>query len=203
MAAAGLGGYVLCGLNTTRRGEALAADVRRAHCQFVVTDAEHRPLLDGLDLEGTQILDTSTPQWAEFVEDAGELVPHRQVAAMDAFMMIFTSGTSGNPKAVQVSHLMATFAGINLVAAVRPLRAGHLLRVDAAVPLQRGRRGVGARGGLRRRDRAGEVLGEQLPRRRPPLRCDVHELRRQAACLHPGHAGTRRRRRQSAAGGVR
>ncbi|OBG31306.1 fatty-acid--CoA ligase FadD1 [Mycobacterium sp. E3198] len=115
MAAAGLGGYVLCGLNITRRGEALAADVRRAHCQFLVTDAEHRPLLDGLDLGGTQILDTSTPQWAEFLGGAGELVPHREVTAMDAFMMIFTSGTSGNPKAVQVSHLMATFAGINLV----------------------------------------------------------------------------------------
>ncbi|UXA07285.1 fatty-acid--CoA ligase FadD1 [Mycobacterium sp. SMC-2] len=115
MAAAGLGGYVLCGLNTTRRGEALAADVRRAHCQFLVTDAEHRPLLDGLDLAGTHILDTSTPQWAEFIEGAGELVPHRHVTATDPFMMIFTSGTSGNPKAVQVSHLMATFAGANLV----------------------------------------------------------------------------------------
>jgi fatty-acyl-CoA synthase len=115
MAAAGLGGYVLCGLNTTRRGEALAADIRRADCQFVVTDAEHRPLLDGLDLGGTQILDASTPQWAEFLAGAGELVPHREVDAMDAFMMIFTSGTSGNPKAVQVSHLMAMFAGTNLV----------------------------------------------------------------------------------------
>jgi fatty-acyl-CoA synthase len=115
MAAAGLGGYVLCGLNITRRGDALAADIRRAECQFVVTDAEHRPLLDGLDLADTQILDTSTPHWAEFIEAAGELTPHRQVTAMDAFMMIFTSGTSGNPKAVQVSHLMATFAGLNLV----------------------------------------------------------------------------------------
>ncbi len=114
MAAAGLGGYVLCGLNTTRRGEALAADIRRADCQFVVTDAEHRPLLDGLNLEETRILDTSTPQWAQFVKCAGELVPHRQVTAMDAFMMIFTSGTSGNPKAVQVSHLMATIAGVSL-----------------------------------------------------------------------------------------
>ncbi|MGB8390939.1 fatty-acid--CoA ligase FadD1 [Mycobacterium sp.] len=114
MAAAGLGGYVLCGLNTTRRGEALAADVQRADCQFLVTDAEHRPLLEGLNLEGTQILDTSTPQWAEFVDGAGELVPYRHVTAMDAFMMIFTSGTSGNPKAVQVSHVMATFAGLSL-----------------------------------------------------------------------------------------
>ena len=104
MAAAGLGGYVLCGMNTTRRGEALAADVRRADCQIVVTDAEHRPLLDGLDLERrTQILDTSTPQWSEFVAAAGALTPYREVEAMDTFMMIFTSGTSGNPKAVQVS----------------------------------------------------------------------------------------------------
>ena len=30
MAGAGLAGYVLCGINTTRRGEGLAADVRRA-----------------------------------------------------------------------------------------------------------------------------------------------------------------------------
>src|SRR5882724_4646481 len=50
MAAAGLGGYVLCGLNTTRRGDALAADIRRSDCQVVVTDAEHRALLDGVDL---------------------------------------------------------------------------------------------------------------------------------------------------------
>src|ERR1700761_7580121 len=114
MAAAGLGGYVLCGLNTTRRGEALAADIRRADCQFVVTDAEHRPLLDGLDLGATQVLDVSTPQWAEFLAGAGELVPHAEVTAMDAFMMIFTSGTSGNPKAVQVSHFMATIAGLSL-----------------------------------------------------------------------------------------
>ena len=114
MAAAGLGGYVLCGLNTTRRGEALAADVRRSDCQIIVTDAEHRPLLDGLDLAGTRILDSSAPEWAEFVGGDGALVPHREVTAMDTFMMIFTSGTSGNPKAVQMPHLMAAFAGVNL-----------------------------------------------------------------------------------------
>ncbi|OBJ75744.1 acyl-CoA synthetase [Mycobacterium paragordonae] len=114
MAAAGLGGYVLCGLNTTRRGEALAADIRRADCQIVVTDADHRGLLDGLDLPGIRILDTSTSQWAELVAGAGPLVPHREVEMMDPFMMIFTSGTSGNPKAVRVAHLMPAFAGLNL-----------------------------------------------------------------------------------------
>jgi fatty-acyl-CoA synthase len=114
MAAAGLGGYVLCGLNTTRRGDALAADIRRADCQIVVTDAEHRPLLEGLDPAGTQVFETSTTQWAELVGGAGALVPHRQVDMTDPFMMIFTSGTSGDPKAVQVSQLMATVAGLGL-----------------------------------------------------------------------------------------
>src|SRR5262245_53898389 len=64
MAAAGLGGYVLCGLNNTRRGEALAADIRRADCQIVVTDADHRALLDGLDLPGVTVLDVSSDEWA-------------------------------------------------------------------------------------------------------------------------------------------
>ncbi|EUA16864.1 long-chain-fatty-acid--CoA ligase FadD17 [Mycobacterium kansasii 662] len=114
MAAAGLGGYVLCGLNTTRRGEALAADIRKSDCQIVVTDAEHRDLLHGLGLAGTRILDTATPQWAELVAAAGPLVPHRKVNITDPFMMIFTSGTSGSPKAVQVSQLMPIFAGRRL-----------------------------------------------------------------------------------------
>ena len=115
MAAAGLGGYVLCGINTTRRGAALAADVRRADCQIVVTDAEHRPLLDGLDLGGVQVLDTSSEDWARMLDAAGELTPHREVEPMDTFMLIFTSGTSGDPKAVQVSHFMVLMSGANLV----------------------------------------------------------------------------------------
>src|SRR5690349_9217190 len=42
---AGLGGAVVVGLNPTRRGAALAADVRRADVQVVVTDAAHAELL--------------------------------------------------------------------------------------------------------------------------------------------------------------
>ncbi|HEX2285673.1 MAG TPA: AMP-binding protein, partial [Mycobacterium sp.] len=111
MAAAGLGGYVLCGINTTRRGGALAADIRRADCQIVVTDAEHRPLLDGLDLGGVQVLDSSSDDWARLVASAGELRPYREVDPMDTYMLIFTSGTSGDPKPVRVSHFMVLMSG--------------------------------------------------------------------------------------------
>ena len=115
MAAAGLGGYVLCGLNTTRRGAALAADVRRSDCQIVVTDAEHRPLLDGVDLGDVNVLDSSGEDWALLLESAGELTPYREVEALDPYMLIFTSGTSGDPKAVKVSHFMVLMSGANLV----------------------------------------------------------------------------------------
>jgi fatty-acyl-CoA synthase len=114
MAAAGLGGYVLCGLNTTRRGEALLADIRRADCQILVTDDEHRPLLNNLDLNGIRVMVSGSPQWAELVDTAPKLKPHKQVDPLDTFMMIFTSGTSGNPKAVQVSHFMVLAAGQSL-----------------------------------------------------------------------------------------
>ena len=115
MAGAGLGGYVLCGINTTRRGESLAADVRRADCQVLLTDEAHLPLLAGLDLGGARVVDVDSPEWAEEVAAAGPLVPYREVGAMDTMMMIFTSGTSGDPKAVQVPHILPVFSGLDLV----------------------------------------------------------------------------------------
>jgi fatty-acyl-CoA synthase len=115
LAAAGLGGYVLCGINTTRRGEALARDIARVDCQMVLTDQAHRQRLDGLELPGDTVIDVSTAAWQDRVAAAPPLVPHREVGADDTFMMIFTSGTSGEPKAVEVPHAMVLFAGRALV----------------------------------------------------------------------------------------
>jgi len=115
MAAAGLGGYVLCGVNNTRRGDALARDIAKADCQILLTDATHKALIDGLELPGVRVVDVGSPQWSELLADAGDLTPYREVAATDTFMLIFTSGTSGEPKAVQVAHMMVPFAGVALV----------------------------------------------------------------------------------------
>ncbi|XTP33079.1 fatty-acid--CoA ligase FadD1 [Mycobacterium sp. TJFP1] len=115
MAAAGLGGYVLCGINNTRRGDALARDIRRADCQFLITDDAHRRLLDGLDLSGVRVLVVGTPEWKELTGRAGTLTPHREVTATDTYMLIFTSGTSGDPKAVKMMHAMVLLAGAALM----------------------------------------------------------------------------------------
>ena len=47
---AALAGAAIVGINPTRRGEALAADVRATDCAMIVTDPEGADLLDGLDL---------------------------------------------------------------------------------------------------------------------------------------------------------
>ena len=107
LAAAGLGGHVAVGLNTTRRGSGLLADIRKADVQVLITDDAHVALLDGLGLDGVEVL-TAAP-----VADTA-LVP---VDLSDAslFMLIFTSGTSGDPKAVRITHEKITYPGAYLV----------------------------------------------------------------------------------------
>ncbi|ORA08431.1 fatty-acid--CoA ligase FadD1 [Mycobacterium arosiense] len=115
MAAAALGGYVLCGINTTRRGSGLLFDIRRSDCQMVLADPEHLNLLNRLDLNGIQVIDVTGGRYAAAVAAAPPLVPHREVAAADTLMMIFTSGTSGDPKVVRFAHGMAIMCGASLV----------------------------------------------------------------------------------------
>jgi fatty-acyl-CoA synthase len=114
MAAAALGGYVLCGINTTRRGEGLAADIRRADCRLVLADTDHLGRLDGLGLAGVTVLDIDGTWYRDAVAAAGPLSP-REVSGADPVTMIFTSGTSGDPKAVRFAHAMAVMCGASLV----------------------------------------------------------------------------------------
>jgi fatty-acyl-CoA synthase len=48
------------------------------------------------------------------VESSEALVPHREVEGMDPVVMLFTSGTSGDPKAVRFAHAMAVMCGSSL-----------------------------------------------------------------------------------------
>lgn len=114
LAAGAAGGYVTVGLNATRRGEGLARDIRKSECQVILTDSELKPLLDGLDLGEVSVIDTDSDEWAALVASSSAPQDPPPVEAMDPFMLIFTSGTSGDPKAVQVGNFTVTMSGENL-----------------------------------------------------------------------------------------
>jgi fatty-acyl-CoA synthase len=110
---AALASAAIVGINPTRRGEALAADVRATDCAMVVTDPEGASLLEGLDLgvEPDHILVTGTPRYEELLarfrghDEAEELLAGATAVREDAlFLLIFTSGTTGVPKAVRCTQ---------------------------------------------------------------------------------------------------
>ena len=101
--AAALAGGVLVGINPTRRGAELARDIRHTDCQLIVTESRYRSLLDGLDLgiPADRVLDVDSPRYAEaLAPHAGAAIPGVPVAMSDTLLLLFTSGTSGAPKAV-------------------------------------------------------------------------------------------------------
>lgn len=110
---AALGGQVVVGLNTTRRGPALADDIARTDCQFVLTDARSRALLPA-DL-AVPVHDIDGPEWQSLVDrHRGIAAPDRVAADDDLLMLIFTSGTSGDAKAVRVTDVKVAFPGVML-----------------------------------------------------------------------------------------
>ena len=96
-------GAVLVGINETRRGEELARDIRHTDCVIVLTDADHAPLLAGLDLGATAVVDVAGDPWRTLLATApAPTLPI--VRTTDVLLLIFTSGSTGAPKAVQLSH---------------------------------------------------------------------------------------------------
>ena len=112
LVAAALTGIVPVGLNPVRRGAALARDVTHADCQVVLADSASATALD------VDYIDVDSQEWAAEVAafSGGPVAP---VVAYDAdpsdlFMLIYTSGTSGEPKAVKCSQGKVAIAGVTM-----------------------------------------------------------------------------------------
>jgi fatty-acyl-CoA synthase len=89
-------GAVLVALNPVRRGAALARDVARTDCQYVLAEPQYATLLPAMDVPVLPLDDLELPERASV--DPAPVTPD------DLLMLIFTSGTSGEPKAVRCTH---------------------------------------------------------------------------------------------------
>ncbi|MCV7230768.1 long-chain-fatty-acid--CoA ligase FadD17 [Mycolicibacterium komossense] len=108
LVAAALSGIVPVGLNPTRRGAALQRDIDHADCQFVLADRDSKRECG----ESVVAIDVESSQWAdELAAHRGSPIRFRDADSDDLFILIFTSGTSGNPKAVRCTHEKVAFPG--------------------------------------------------------------------------------------------
>ena len=107
LGAAALTGDVIVGINPTRRGAELARDITHTDCQMVVTEGRHRELLDGLDLGAVKdrVFDVDSPQYDELLKPHGDApMPTVEFDPNGIYVLVFTSGTSGSPKACIMSQ---------------------------------------------------------------------------------------------------
>jgi fatty-acyl-CoA synthase len=103
MAGAALCGATIVGINPTRRGSELAADIRGTDCAVIVTDGAYGNLLDGIDHGARQVLDASGAEYQDLLAAHRGAPVQASPEGLDprsTLLLLFTSGSTGAPKAV-------------------------------------------------------------------------------------------------------
>lgn len=114
LGAAAFAGATLVGINPTRRGAELARDIRHTDCGWIVTEDRYLPLLEGLDLgvPAERIFSVDSPAWRDaLAPHAGAPDPDVALDPVAPYLLIFTSGTTGQPKAAICSQARLAMIG--------------------------------------------------------------------------------------------
>ena len=119
LAGAALAGAVIVGVNPTRRGDELAADVRATDCQLLVTESAMVDLLEGLDvgLSSDRVLIADAEPYRRRLDGPRPTIQARQMPEPgpdDLFLLIFTSGSTGGPKAVRMTQGRAARSAVRV-----------------------------------------------------------------------------------------
>jgi fatty-acyl-CoA synthase len=114
---AALAGAVVVGANPTHRGDELVRDLTHTECQFLVTDSASLPLVDGARIgDALGIVSADNARVLVLDTDAARaaLAPHADAVPAEVAdpsvtpdslgYLLFTSGTSGAPKACLCSQ---------------------------------------------------------------------------------------------------
>lgn len=106
LGAAALCGATVVGVNSTRRGAELQRDMRHAECQMLFSEPRHAPLLEGLDLPvaADRRFDVEGKAWRELVAAQPSVPPDVKIDPTAPYLLLFTSGTTGDPKAAICSQ---------------------------------------------------------------------------------------------------
>ncbi|MGP4026863.1 AMP-binding protein [Actinomadura sp. 3N407] len=110
---AALSGAVVVALNPTRSAAELAGDAGRADCDLVLTRPRYAKAAAEL---GLPVLDVEDDDYrAQLAPFAGSPLPDTsEIGDGTLLMLIFTSGTSGRPRAVRVTHRKVVVPGVML-----------------------------------------------------------------------------------------
>lgn len=147
-----LAGAVVVGINASRSGSELARDISHADIDLIVTEDRLAHLLEGGDhgLSADRILNVDSPDYVELLAPhVGAALPTRVVSPDDIAMLLFSSGSTGAPKAVIVGQGRLGRLTDTLVERVRmrrdsvtylcmPLFHGNAVMLNLATAMQAG-----------------------------------------------------------------
>ena len=147
---AAISGATVVGINPTRRGAELERDIRHTDCQFIVTNQASTALLSGLATGVDEILVVDDSEHARVLAPFAEAaLPTVDVDSTTQFLLLFTSGTTGAPKAVRctqgrltsIAEKMETLYGVrgdDVCYSAMPLFHGNALMALWAPALRTG-----------------------------------------------------------------